>query len=142
MASSAVPSKKTLKSRVERRIARKKSDVFLTREFSDLGGEDQVIRALRELTKEKRLLKLGYGVYARAKVSGLSGRVMLASPQGFAGIAAQALDKLDVEWAPSAAQTAYAEGRTTQMPLNPVVKIKGRFSRQLRYGNSELVIGR
>lgn len=136
------PAKKTLRGKVEARIARKRSDVFLTRDFADLGGQDQVIRALRELTKERRLLKLGYGVYARAKVSRLSGRVMLASPSGFPGVAQQTLKKLGVKWEQTEAQRAYVEGRSTQVPANAVVNVKGRFSRQLRYGNSELIIGR
>jgi hypothetical protein len=127
---------------VRARIARKRSDVFLTRDFLDLGGEDQVIRALRELTNEQQLLRLGYGVYARARVSSLSGRVMLDTPEGFMGAAKQALNKLKVEWEPTQAQRDYAEGRSTQIPVNPVLKVKGRFSRQLRYGNSELVVGR
>lgn len=132
----------TLKKRVETRIARKKSDVFLPKEFRDLGGNDQVLRALRALTREKRLVRLGYGVYARAKESRLTGRAILASPNGFSGVARQALDKLGVEWEPTNAERAYNEGRSTQIPVNPVVNVKGRFSRQLRYGSSELVLGR
>jgi hypothetical protein len=58
------------------------------------------------------------------------------------GAAKQALNKLKVEWEPTQAQRDYAEGRSTQIPVNPVLKVKGRFSRQLRYGNSELVVGR
>jgi len=55
---------KTLRERIESRIARKRrEDVFLTREFRDLGVEDQVLRALRTLEREKRLVRLGYGVY-------------------------------------------------------------------------------
>ena len=39
---------RTLRDRIERRIARKRGeDVFLPREFRDLGGEDQVLRVLR-----------------------------------------------------------------------------------------------
>jgi hypothetical protein len=38
-----IPSKRTLKSKIKGRIARKIcEDVFLPREFRDLGGEDQV----------------------------------------------------------------------------------------------------
>ena len=37
--------------------------VYLPREFRDLGGEDQVLRVLRALVREKRLVRLGYGVY-------------------------------------------------------------------------------
>ncbi len=134
--------KKTLRERVEGRIARKRDDVFLTREFSDLGGEDQVLRALRGLVRDGRLVRLGYGVYGRAIVSRLSGEPMLYSANGFIGAARQALTKLGVQWEPTEAERAYNEGRSTQIPINPVVRIKGRFSRRLRDGSQELVLAR
>lgn len=138
-----MPRKHTLREKIEQRIARKKGeDVFLTREFKTLGGEDQVLRALRKLVNEGRLVRLGYGVYGRATVSSLSGKPMLYSRNGFAGVARQALDKLGVEWEPTEAERAYNEGRSTQVPVNPVVRIKGRFSRHLRYRNTELVLER
>ena len=134
---------KSLRERIESRIARKRAeDVFLTREFRDLGGEDQVLRALRILVRENRLVRLGYGVYGRAVVSRLSGGPILYSQNGFLGAARQALTKLGVTWEPSEAERDYNEGRSTQIPLNPVVRVKGRFSRQLRDGRQELVISR
>jgi hypothetical protein len=49
-----------LRERIEKRIARKRRDnVFLPREFGDLGGEDQVLRVLRGLVRETRLVRLG-----------------------------------------------------------------------------------
>jgi hypothetical protein len=68
--------------------------VFLPREFADLGGEDQVLRVLRGMVREGRLVRLGYGVYGRAVISQLSGEPILYSPNGFAGAARQALNKL------------------------------------------------
>lgn len=134
---------KSLREKIEERIARKRGDyVFLPREFARLGGEDQVLRALRALVREGRLVRLGYGVYGRAVVSQLSGKPILYSPNGFIGAARQALDKLGVPWEPTESERAYNEGRSTQVPANPVVRVKGRFSRQLRYGNSELVLER
>jgi hypothetical protein len=133
----------TLRGRIETRIARRRGeDVFLPREFADLGGEDQVLRVLRGLVREGRLVRLGYGVYGRAVVSELSGKPMLYSPNGFAGAARQALTKLGVKWEPTEAERAYNEGRSTQVPVNPAVRVRGRFSRQLRYGNTELVLER
>jgi hypothetical protein len=133
----------TLRERIETRIARKRGeDVFLPREFADLGGEDQVLRVLRGLVREGRLVRLGYGVYGRAVVSGLSGKPILYSPNGFSGAARQALTKLGVKWEPTEAERAYNEGRSTQVPVNPAVRVRGRFSRQLRYGNTELVLER
>jgi hypothetical protein len=138
-----MPRKQTLREKIERRIVRKKGDdVFLTREFMKLGGEDQVLRALRKLVDDGRLVRLGYGVYGRAIVSRLNGRPMLYSRDGFAGVARQALDKLGVDWEPTEAERAYNEGRSTQVPVNPVVRVKGRFSRHLRYRDAELVLER
>lgn len=131
-----------MRDRIAGRIARKRDDVFLPREFADLGGEDQVLRALRGLVRDGRLVRLGYGVYGRAVASRLSGEPLLYSPNGFAGAARQALNKLGVRWEPSEAERAYNEGRSTQVPVNPVVRVKGRFSRQLRYGKTELVLER
>jgi hypothetical protein len=134
---------KTLRDRIESRIARKRGeDVFLPREFRDLGGEDQVLRVLRILVREKQLVRLGYGVNGRAVVSRLSGDPILDSRNGFLGAARQALTKLGVAWEFSEAEEDYNERRSTQIPLNPVVRVKGRFSRRLRDGGQELVVAR
>lgn len=136
-------SNSTLREKIETRIARQQADdVFLTREFRDLGGEDQVLRVLRGLVREKRLVRLGYGVYGRAVVSRLSGEPILYSRNGFLGAARQALTKLGVTWEPTVAEQAYNEGRSTQVPVNPVVRVKGRFSRRLRDGSQELILER
>jgi hypothetical protein len=133
--------RKTLREKIEARIAsRSGEDVFLPREFRDLGGEDQVLRVLCTLVREKRLVRLGYGVYGRAVVSRLSGNPVLFAQNGFQGAIRQALTKLGVAWEPTEAEIAYNEGRSTQVPVNPVVRVKGRFSRRLFDGNRELVI--
>jgi len=132
----------TLREKVEGRIAERRDDVFLPREFRDLGGEDQVLRVLRGLTRDGRLLRLGYGVYGRAEISRLSGEPMLAARGGFIDAAQQALDKLGVPWEPTEFQRAYNEGRSTQVPLNPAVRVKSRFARRLRYQDAELRLER
>jgi hypothetical protein len=137
-----VPRRLTLRARIGERIARRRDEVFLTREFRDLGGEDQVLRALRGLVRDGRLVRLGYGVYGRAETSRLSGKPMLAAKGGFIGAARQALDKLGVSWEPTDAQRAYNEGRSTQVPVNPAVRVKGRFARHLRYQDTELRLER
>jgi hypothetical protein len=57
----------------------------------------------------------------------------------FHGAVRQALTKLGVAWEPTEAEIAYNEGRSTQVPVNPVLRVKGRFSRRLFDGNQELV---
>ena len=54
----------TLEARLLKRIDRKRGDVFLRADFGDLGGYDQVGRALRQLVREGRLVRIGQGLYA------------------------------------------------------------------------------
>jgi hypothetical protein len=127
---------------VETRIAERRDDAFLTREFRDLGGERQVLRALRELTEDGRLIRLGYGVYGRAEISPLTKQPML-SGDGFGTVSRQVLNKLGVPWEPTQAERAYNEGRSTQVPMTPRVRLRGsRFSRKLRYKTMELAFER
>ncbi len=133
----------TLRQRVEARIAKRRDDAFLTREFLDLSGERQVLRALRELTEEGKLIRLGYGVYARAEISSLTNKPMLAG-DGFGPVSRQVLDKLNVPWEPTTAERAYNEGRSTQVPMTPRVRLpsRSRFSRKLRYNSMDLTVER
>ncbi len=48
----AVPKPESLEARLEKRIARKRGDVFLREDFRDLGDYDQVGRALRKLVRK------------------------------------------------------------------------------------------
>jgi hypothetical protein len=132
----------TLRQRIEARIAKRRDDAFLTREFLDLGGERQVLRALRELTDAGTLIRLGYGVYGRAEISPLTNKPMLAG-DGFGPVSRQVLDKLKVPWEPTTAERDYNEGRSTQVPMTPRVRLRNsRFSRKLRYNTMELTIER
>lgn len=128
----------SLQDRIEKRIADRGEASYLTREFMDLGAERQVLRALDKVVKAGALLRLGYGVYGRARRSGLTGEPMLAAADGFREASRVALDKLGVAWEPTDLEKAYRDGRSTQIPVNAVVRVKGRFSRTLAYRNKPL----
>lgn len=132
----------SLQDQIEKRIAERGDASFLTREFSDLGPERQVLRALAKTVADGKLLRLGYGVYGRAARSRLTGKPVLVVPGGFLTAAREALNKLGVEWEPTEWERAYNEGRSTQIPVNPQIKVKGRFARKLREGGTELRIDR
>lgn len=90
---------KTLKSKVKYRISRNRSVVFTPKDFADLSGYDQVGRALRQLVAEGCLVKFGQGLYARAKVSSLTGKIIPERPLPV--LAQQALtQKMQVEVRP------------------------------------------
>jgi hypothetical protein len=80
--------------------------------------------------------------FMAAQTSQLFGRPMLAARGAFIDAARQALDKLGVEWEPTEFQRAYNEGRSTLVPVNPAVRVKGRFARRLRYQDTELRLER
>ena len=86
----------SLRQRIAAKIDRSDDAVFLTPEFRPLGCERHVLRALRQLVEEGRLIRLGYGVYGRAEISQLTGKPMLAAEGGFIDAVGQTLDKLGV----------------------------------------------
>lgn len=67
---------------------------------------------------------------------------MVSSSNGFHSAALQALTKLGEPWEQSESTKAYDEGRFTQIPVTPTVKLKARFSRRLSDGRTELRVER
>lgn len=122
---------KPLEKRIAERIARKKADVFVRDDFKDLGGYDQVGRSLRRLAAKGQIVKIGYGLYARAMASPFSGKTVPKRP--LPTLAAEALARLNVETVVSSSAAAYNSGLTTQVPTGRVIGIKGRISRKIGY---------
>jgi len=121
----------SLLERLEKRIARKRGDVFLRADFDDLGGYDQVGRALRQLVDNGQLLKVAYGMYTRAKPSLLDGTPV--PTKGLRELAAEALGRLGVETAPTRWDEANASGKSTQVPTGRVIGVRGRVRRKISY---------
>ena len=123
----------TLKQKIERKIDRCPDRcVFMRKDFAKIGGYDQVGRALLQLTSENKLVRMGYGLYARGRINSLSGEPMIDCEGGFIGAAREALDLLGVEWEISEAERLYNENLTTQVPVNSGVIIKDRFNRKIK----------
>lgn len=123
--------KSTLKARMVYRIKRGTVPVFVPGDFTDLSGYDQVGRVLRQLVREGFLIKIGQGLYTRAKQSALTGRPTLEKP--LPELARDALQKLGVEVTQTQYEKAYAEKRSTQVPTGRVIGVKGRISRKIGY---------
>lgn len=124
-----------LEERLAKRIARKRGDVFLRTDFSDLGGYDQVGRALRGLVRKGQLLKLGHGIYTRAAKSPFTDQPV--PPKGLATLT-EALHRLGIETAPTRMEQAYNAGKTTQVPTGRVVAVRSRVRRKIGYGGFQL----
>lgn len=129
--------KLTLKDKMARAIARRQGEVVLRADFEKLGSPAQISRGLKALTKDGVIVRLGYGVYAKAKKSTLSGepipRVTLAA------LAQEALMRLGVEPQLGRAQREYAEGATTQIPVFTTFNTGARrITRKLKVGLREV----
>ena len=105
--------------------------MFLRKDFEDIGGYDQIGRILRRLVKKGILINLGYGVYARARQSTITGKCVPEKP--LQELAKEAMRKLGIETAPSTAEAAYNTGRSTQVPTGRVIGVKRRVTRRLGY---------
>ncbi len=121
----------TLEKKITVRISRKKSTVILREDLRDLGGYDQVGRALRTLVAKGMIVKLGYGVYAKTTESSLTGERIPQKP--LPTLAKEALERLGIETAPSTLEIEYNAGRTTQVPTGRMIAVKGRVNRKIGY---------
>jgi len=121
---------------VERRVESKifrcwKRNVFRRKDFIALGNYDQVGRALLNLTRKGKLIRLGYGLYVKARTNRITGLPMIAAAGGFDQVSKEALTLLGVKWQPSIAEQNYNTGLTTQIPVNTQVLINDRFNRTI-----------
>ena len=123
--------RKTVQDRIACRIARSKREVFVRKDFEDIANYNQVGRSLRLLETKGKIIKIGYGFYAKAAISPLSNRII--PRKGLRDLAIEALKKLNVEVVPSSYDQAYNEGRTTQVPTGRIVGVKGRVTRKIGY---------
>jgi hypothetical protein len=108
------------------RIKRSAVAAFVPADFKDLSDSDQIGRVLRKMVKNSFLIKIGQGVYARSKISTLTGKPTLEKP--ITELAKEALVKLGLKLAPTKFEQDYTEGKTTQVPTGRVIGIKNHFN--------------
>lgn len=120
------------------RIIRSKRYVFLRQDFCDIASYDQIGRALRILTQESKLLKIGYGLYTKAKINPITGKVMPTCPEGADAVLLEALKRLGVNPNLDTATQNYLNGRTNQIPAFTKIETPRRFTRQLSIGRSQI----
>ncbi|CAI2304489.1 TPA: S-adenosylhomocysteine hydrolase [Vibrio parahaemolyticus] len=129
----------TLLQRVKARITRTRSkSVFVRSDFSDLGGYDQIGRALRILISDGLIMKMGYGVYIKARRNRLTNELMPDIEGGTDAAFMEALARLKVDFDVDALTKNYLSGKMTQIPAKTELIIKKRFSRKLAVGDVTL----
>ena len=135
--------KQFLKSKIEAKICQSRQNVLCAAILLLFfwGGYDQVGRALLELVKKGLLMKIGYGLYAKARLNSITNQPMLAATGGFNQVTKEALYLMNVKWEPSKAFKEYQKG-STQLPINASVTIHSRFTRKIGVNRFSLRVSR
>lgn len=125
----------TIQDRLRTRVKRSKRSVFLRADFADIADYDQVGRGLKNLVREGLLMKIGYGLYVRARVNRITGKLMPDNSAGADGVLIEAMERLGVEYQFDRLSQMYFKSESTQIPTN--VKItpnSSRFTRKIAVG--------
>lgn len=118
--------------RIKRSVQRRSDLVLRPADFQLFGSEASVKRALRALVDQGVLVRLGVGLYVKAKRSVLSGQPIPVRPLEVLG--PMALSRLGVEVQESSRTRAYNTGRTTQIPTGVVVNTgRRRITRKIGF---------
>lgn len=132
-----MPISNILEKRIQYRIKKSKDFVFMLSDFLDLSDRDQVMRALRKLISKDLLIKVGQGVYVKAKKSVLTGNIV---PQiDLSEIGKAVAKKLSIKVLPSRYEMWYNEGKTTQVPSGKVIAISGVISRKIGFNGVYII---
>ncbi len=131
---------KTLIKRISYRIERGKKEVFIRKDFEDLSDYVQIGRVLRQLISVGKLIRIGYGLYAKATKSQISGEPI--PRKGINALAKEALARLNIQTIPSTCEKNYNEERSTQVPTGRVIAVRSRVSRKIGYNGRRVVLER
>ncbi|RDL45063.1 S-adenosylhomocysteine hydrolase [Marinomonas piezotolerans] len=129
----------TIQSRIKTRVKRSKRSVFMRSDFKDIADYDQVGRALKQLIREGLLLKIGYGLYVRARTNRITGKPMPDNVAGSDGVMIEALERLDVDYSFDEASQLNLSGNSTQIPARvKVIPKSPRFTRKIKVGSQSV----
>src|SRR6185312_3193539 len=128
---------KSLKFKVLDRIKQLSGNVVLRKEIADMGSPRQISRCLKDLIAMGELVKIGYGIYAKAYTSKYTDTPLIKG--GIDSAMRDALKCLGIAYEPGSAERKYNEGKSTQVPVKNIVKLKNRCRRCISYKNSRLI---
>lgn len=127
--------KNTFRGKVLKKIQSMRREVILWSDLNELGSSRQVSRALKDLIEDGRLIRIGRGIYAKARSSKYIDVPIIRI--GFESACIQALKRLNVKWELSQLIKDYNEGKSQQVPAQLEVCLKTRFRRKLQDGDNQ-----
>jgi hypothetical protein len=125
--------RRTVQDRVLLRTKLSNKGVFLRSDFLGIASYDLVGRALTKLVCSGKLVKIGYGLYVRARPSLVTGEPTIAIKGGFKSAVFIALDRLEIKYSTCSASKKYNDRKSTQIPANLVVYVGPGLSRSIAF---------
>ncbi len=128
----------TLTERIARSVKARPGNVLLRTDFASMGSQSQISEALTRLQSKGVLMRIGTGLYAKTRLSSVTGSVIPAG--SLETLSTEAMQRLGVDVSAGRAALEYNEGRTTQIP-GAVVFNTGmkRIRRKIAIGGRRLV---
>ncbi len=125
--------------RICQKIKRSRRYVFERKDFDGFASYDQVGRALRQLVKQGELMKLGYGLYTKARINSLTGKPMPTNPGGSDALMREILKMKGVDFEMDSLSLQSLSGESTQIPSSVHYSWNPKqFNRKLVLGNRVL----
>lgn len=122
---------------LERKIKNKINEipykVLLRKDFEQLGEYGKVGQVLKNLISEGKIIKAGYGIYVKAKVSSISGKII--AEISLRELAIGALTRLSIEVVEGKPTVTYNDGESIQVPTGRLIVVKNFTSRKIGYDN-------
>jgi hypothetical protein len=126
----------TASDRIKQKLKRSRRYVFERKDFESIASYDQIGRALNQLVKQGELMKIGYGLYTKAKLNSLTGKLMPTNPGGTDALMREILKMKGVDFEIDSLSLQSLSGKSSQIPSsvrylwNPK-----QFNRKLVVGN-------
>ena len=131
--------KKSLKFKVLERIKQRiTGNIVLREDIEGMGSPRQISRCFKDLVDMGELVKIGYGIYAKAYISESLKKPVIQG--GFGQACKEALTKKGIKWEPGSAEQTYNAGLSTQIPVRTIIQLKSRYRGSLSYGNRKLIV--
>ncbi|NRN29239.1 S-adenosylhomocysteine hydrolase [Photorhabdus heterorhabditis] len=121
--------------KMKQRLFKSRRYVFERKDFSDIASYDQVGRGFNRLIKSGLLIKIGHGLYTKARMSTLTGEPIPAKPGGVDSIVSEVLKLKKVDFTFDDLTLKFMKGEITQIPASIRFKFDPRrFSTRLQIG--------
>jgi len=127
-------SRLSIRDRITLSVTMRRGEIVLRSDFEQMGSQSQISRIFSDFVKEGCLVRLGHGVFAKARISSLTGKPVPREPLEV--LAEETLRRLHIDAQPGQAQRDYASAKSTQVPVQSTFNTGcRRISRKLILGN-------